>query len=280
MSYSYYGFAPYVSVASKKAKALKKLAQLKKKNPGIAPLTVEGNKLAHTWWGKAWNSNLEKYADYSNRIGRGRSYIRNGFVLDFKIKPGQVSSLVHGSGSQPYQISIKIQPLKKAAAEKIRQQCEGQIESLQELIEGRFPKQLAEIFTAKGQGLFPTPQEIHFNCSCPDSASMCKHIAATLYGVGVKLDQDPKLFFHLRQTNLSDLITQAIKGKSEKMLKQAEKKTSRVITDLDTASIFGIDMDEKVVATKPSPVPTKKVKQGKKVRQSAKIDKPKKTGKK
>jgi uncharacterized Zn finger protein len=228
----------------------KNLERLKKKNPKINPLILEGNKLARTWWGRAWNENLEKYADYSNRIGRGRSYIKNGFVLDFKINPGEVTSLVQGTSSRPYEVTIKIKPLNKEAWTEIKKQCEGKIESLQELIEGRFPKELVEIFTAKGKGLFPAPKEIKFSCSCPDWASMCKHVAATLYGVGVKLDNDPKLFFLLRKAKMDDLITEALHDKSKKMLKKAERKTSRVIDDLDAGKIFGIDIDEESVRSK------------------------------
>jgi uncharacterized Zn finger protein len=244
MGYYSWGFPQYVSVGEKRAKVQKKLEQLKKKNPSITPLILQGAKLAHTWWGIAWNKNLEKYADYSNRISRGRSYIRNGFVLDFKISPGEVTSLVQGTGSRPYEVVIKIKPLNKEAWNEIKKQCEGKIESLQELIEGRFPRELIEIFTAKGKGLFPLPKEIKFSCSCPDWASMCKHVAATLYGVGVKLDDDPKLFFLLRKAEMDDLITEALRDKSKKMLKKAEKKTSRVIDDLDAVKMFGIDIDE------------------------------------
>ncbi len=258
MGYYYYSrFPRYVSVGEKLAKAQKKLEQLKKKNPNITPLILHGTKLAHTWWGIAWNTNLEKYADYSNRIGRGRSYIRNGCVLDFKIKPGEITSLVQGTGSRPYEVAIKIKPLNKEAWNEMKKQCEGKIESLQELIEGRFPKNLIEIFTAKGEGLFPSPKEIKFSCSCPDWASMCKHVAATLYGVGAKLDDDPKLFFLLRKTEMDDLITEALYDKSKKMLKKAEKKTSRVIDDLDAVKMFGIDIDEKTSSVK-APMLTKR----------------------
>lgn len=244
--YGYYGFPRYVSVGEKRAKAQRKLTQLKKKNPQIAPLILKGNKLAHTWWGKAWNANLEKYADYSNRIGRGRSYIRNGFILDFKINPGEVTALVQGTSSHPYKVAVKIKPMNKEAWNEIKKKCAGKIESLQELIEGRFPQDLMELFTAKGKGLFPAPKEIKFSCSCPDWASMCKHIAATLYAVGVKLDDAPKLFFLLRKTEMDDLITAALRDKSKKMLKKAEKKTGRVIADLDAVKMFGIELDEKV----------------------------------
>ncbi|MBI4654576.1 MAG: hypothetical protein HY752_06235 [Nitrospirae bacterium] len=250
MGYYYWRFPRYVSTREKRAKAQKKLAQLKKKNPNITPLVLNGTRLARTWWGKAWNTNLEKYADYSNRIGRGRSYIRNGCILDFKINPGEVTSLVQGTSSHPYEVVVKIKLLKKKAWSEIKKQCEGRIESLQELIEGRFPRELAEVFTAKGKGLFPLPKEIKFSCSCPDWASMCKHVAATLYGVGVKLDDDPKLFFLLRKAEMDDLITEALRDKSRKMLRKAEKKTSRVIDDLDAAKMFNIDIDEKAGSVK------------------------------
>ncbi|MBI4653074.1 hypothetical protein HY750_02370 [Candidatus Kuenenbacteria bacterium] len=248
---SYYNYYPrYISVSERCDKARKKLKQLKKKNPNITPLILNGTKLVNTWWGKAWNTNLEKYADYSNRIGRGRSYIRNGFVLDFKIKPGEITSLVQGTESHPYKVIIKIKPLDKKVWNKIKKQCEGKIESLQELIEGRFPKNLIEIFIAKSKGLFPSPKEIEFDCDCLDWASMCKHVAATLYGVGVKLDDDPKLFFLLRKVQINDLITEALRDKSKKMLKKAKEKTSRVIDNLDAVEMFGIEIDKKIIFVK------------------------------
>ncbi|RPJ82137.1 MAG: hypothetical protein EHJ94_02795, partial [Deltaproteobacteria bacterium] len=192
MSY-YYGFPQYVSVGEKRAKAERKLKQLKKKNTDIQPIVLEGSAIAKTWWGKEWNKNLERYADYSNRIGRGRSYIRHGAVLDLKIKPGQVEALVQGSRSNPYSVFISIEPIPKKNWDAIKQSCKGKMDSLKKLIAGEFPKTLGAIFTQEGNGLFPVPKEIKFKCSCPDWASMCKHVAATLYGVGARLDQDPHL---------------------------------------------------------------------------------------
>lgn len=241
---SYWGFPPYVSVAEKKAKAEKKLKQLQKKNSDIKPVVIEGSSIARTWWGKAWNLNLEKYADYSNRIGRGRSYVRHGAVLDLQIKSGEIKSLVQGSTSNPYSILIKIENIKKDIWKKIKTFCEGKLDSLQGLLDGKFPKSLGEIFTAKGEGLFPSPKEIDFSCSCPDGAYMCKHIAATLYGVGARLDEDPQLFFKLRKAEIGELIKQTISGKTEKLLEKAKKKTSRVIDDSDLSSVFGIEMEK------------------------------------
>ncbi len=239
----YGGFPRYVSVAEKRARARRKLEQLKKKHPGIRPVTIAGNTLVHTWWGKAWNGNLGKYADYANRIGRGRSYLRHGAVLDLQIKPGQVHALVQGSQGSPYRVTIKIKPVSAPVWKEIKTACAGQLASLQELLAGRFPKGLAELFTAKGSGLFPSPQEIDFHCSCPDYAYMCKHVAAVLYGIGTRLDEDPGLFFVLRQMKMDDLIAQTVRDKSESLLRQAKKKTSRVIEDADLGEVFGIDME-------------------------------------
>jgi uncharacterized Zn finger protein len=263
--YGGYGFPPYVSVAEKRARARRKLEQLKKKHPGIRPVVIEGSSLVRTWWGKAWNGNLGKYADYENRVGRGRSYVRHGAVLDLQIKPGQVTALVQGSEESPYAITIKIRPISEPVWKQIKAACAGQLASLQELLEGRFPKGLMELFTAIDSGLFPSPKEIEFKCSCPDWAYMCKHVAAVLYGIGTRLDEDPSLFFVLRKVKMDDLVTQAVREESEKLLKQAKKKTSRVIDDADLADVFGIEMeasqahrDEGPGAAAPRPKPLAK----------------------
>jgi uncharacterized Zn finger protein len=249
---SYWGFPRYVSVGEKRAKAARKLKRLLKKNPDIKPIVLEGNSIARTWWGKSWNVNLERYADYSNRIGRGRSYVRNGAVLDFQIKSGEVKSLVQGTRSQPYSVVIKIKGISKSIWKDIKEACEGKLDSFSELLTGRFPKALGKIFMAQGAGLFPSPKEIDFSCSCPDWAYMCKHVAATLYGVGARLDEDPSLFFKLRKVKVGDLVTQTVEDKTKKLLKKAKKKSARVIDDSDLASVFGIEMEIPVTSGKKS----------------------------
>ncbi|RJX26579.1 MAG: hypothetical protein C4531_15120 [Desulfurivibrio sp.] len=242
---SYWNYPRYVSVAEKKAKAEKKLQQLRKKMPGIAPVVLEGNTLARTWWGKSWNKNLERYADYSNRVGRGKSYVRHGAVLDLRIEGGRVSALVQGSRSKPYEVVIRIAPVQKANWDQIRKQCQGELRSLADLLAGKFPKALGDIFLAEGKGLFPTPREISFDCSCPDWASMCKHVAAALYGIGARLDEDPLLFFTLRQMDTRELVAQAVKDKTGELLARAGSKSARVIDDADLSGLFGIDMEVK-----------------------------------
>ena len=247
---SYWGFPKYVSVAEKKAKAAKKLKELSKKKSNMKPVALKGSALAHTWWGKAWNRNLEQYADYSNRIGRGRSYVRHGAVLDLQIEQGEVIALVQGSDRNPYSVSVKIQTLKKETWQRMKTACEGTLESFQELLAGNFPKALGEIFICKDSGMFPAPREIKFDCSCPDWADMCKHVAAVLYGVGARLDEDPKLFFRLRDAGIDELIKQAVAGKVEKLLEKAGRKSGRIIEDKDIASVFGIDIEEQPAIVK------------------------------
>ena len=254
MSYYDYGFPRYVSVGEKKAKAAKKLAQLKKKNKDINPIILSGTKLTNTWWGKAWNKNLESYADYSNRIGRGRSYVRHGAVLDLKIQAGKVTALVQGTKSKPYSVEIDIKSIPKAKWNKIKKACQGKLASVAKLLDGKFPKELQEIFAEKGSGLFPKPSEINFDCSCPDWASMCKHVAAALYGIGSRLDDDPSLFFTLRKVKMDDLVSEVAKDKSKSMLSKAKTKTSRVIDDSDVSKMFGIDMDEEAEPVSKKPV--------------------------
>lgn len=241
---SFYGYPEYVPVAEKKRKAKNAVEKLKKKDPEIAPVIITGRKLATTWWGTAWNNNLESYSDYSNRIGRGRSYVRNGAVLDLKIDRGGIKALVQGSSSKPYQVDIEIRQLKSSQWEKIKKSCEGKIESLSELIDGKFPKALSELFTTKGSGLFPTPREITFSCSCPDWAVMCKHVAAVLYGVGARLDQNPTLFFTLRGVNIDELITEAVHGKMESMLSKSKVKSRRIMKDVDITAMFGVEVEK------------------------------------
>ena len=228
----------------KSEKLQKNLCSCVKKNSNIQPVVIEGRTLASTWWGKAWNKNLESYADYSNRVGRGKTYVRHGAVLDLKITEGKIVSLVQGGRSSPYKITINIEPLDNKKWKKIQTECQGKFESLQPLLNGKFPKTLEEVFTNHDSGLFPSPSEISFQCSCPDWASMCKHVAATLYGVGARLDSEPELFFKLRKVKMDDLIIKVIEGKKNLLLNKAKNKSSRILNDSDLSSLFGIEMED------------------------------------
>jgi uncharacterized Zn finger protein len=241
--YDYDGFPEYIPVAEKRRRARESVEKLRKKNPDISPVIISGSKLTRTWWGKSWNANLERYSDYANRIGRGRSYVRHGAVLDLKITEGEINALVKGSAAKPYQVNISIQPLARDIWEALTNDCAGKIDSMQELLEGKFPKALSELFTAEGKGLFPAPKEISLKCSCPDWAIMCKHVAAVLYGVGARLDDDPSLFFVLRKVNINDLISETINKKARTLLEKSKAKSRRVIEDTDISDMFGIRME-------------------------------------
>jgi len=234
----WYGFAPYVPIGEKREKAKKQLVKLSKKDPGVEPVIIEGSKIAKTWWGIAWCQNLESYADYMNRIGRGRSYVKNGFVLDLKVEEGIIKGKVCGSGL--YDISIKIDPLSNENKALVLKSIGCKIDSIEDLISGNFPKEFGEIFLTQEKGLFPSPKEIHLSCSCPDWASMCKHVAAVLYGVGARLDIDPMLFFKLRSIDVGEFIKKSIDEKMRNMMKNAGAKTDRVIEDADISDLFGL----------------------------------------
>lgn len=269
MSY-YEGYPPYVSVAEKKAKAEKKLKQLRKKNPDLRPVILQGRALARTWWGKAWNKNLESYADYSNRIGRGRSYVRHLAVVDLQIAPGRVTALVQGSRGKPYKVQISIAGMKEQNWQIIKGECQSRLSSLPDMMAGKLPKDLQEIFMTQGKGLFHTPAEISFDCSCPDWASMCKHVAATLYGVGARLDEEPALFFALRQADMADLISQAVQEKTSRILTDDITNDSKIIADDQLSKLFGIEMDDFAVAIPVKGKSKKNKSETKKTKKSAK----------
>lgn len=206
----------------------------------MEPVIIQGRALGKTWWAKAWNQNLESYADYSSRIARGRSYVRKGAVLDLKISKGEARALVRGSASKPYQVIIHIDPLKKEKWARVTELCNNRIDNMEQLLDGKFPKELEVLFTDKEYGLFPSPKEIYFDCTCPDWAYMCKHVAAVLYGIGARLDSDPLLFFELRDLDVKELLKKSMEKKLDNMLKNAENKSEREISPEDVFDIFGI----------------------------------------
>ena len=192
-----------------------------------------------SWWGISWCKNLERYADYSNRLGRGRSYVRANAVLDLQINRGNVMAIVQGSSARPYKISITIDPLDENQLKKLEDKCFNKVKNLDELMNGKFPEEMKSIFFER-DGLFPTPREIHFSCSCPDWASMCKHVAAAMYGIGLRLDEDPMEFFVLRGLDPSNFIAKAVESRVSIMLKNAKKKSTRIIDDQDVDALFGV----------------------------------------
>lgn len=211
----------------------------KKRGNVLEPVTVKGRNIVKNWWGKSWCSNLEQYADYESRIDRGKRYVRNGSVIDLKIHKGKISARVQGTRKTPYKIEIRISPLSEEKCQHIIHKCGRKIENMEELLNGNFPMEMQELFQGK-DGLFPTPKEIGFTCSCPDWALMCKHVAAALYGVGVRLDENPLLFFELRGIDVERFIDVTIASRVETMLANEGKQSSRIIEDEDITDLFGV----------------------------------------
>ena len=243
---------PYVPVEARRNAAEREVKKRQKAGQALSPVVIEGNTITKTFWGKSWCRNLESYSDYSNRLPRGRTYVRNGSVLDLQITPGKIMALV--SGSHIYTVELHITALPPARWAAIRKDCLGAIDSLVELLQGRFSKGVMQRLCEQKTGLFPSPNEIKLSCSCPDWASMCKHVAAVLYGVGARLDERPELLFRLREVNEKDLISAV----ATNLPLAKPKATSRIIEGEDLAELFGLEIameaPKKPAKTKAKPV--------------------------
>jgi uncharacterized Zn finger protein len=229
---SFYGWRPYVPVAQRRAQAAKKAAKFAKAGRKLAPVAIEGRAIANTFWGKAWCEHLESFSDYENRLPRGRTYARNGSILDLQVSPGSISALV--MGSELYEIKFSISQLPKAKWKAIKARSTGQIDSLVELLQGRFSDAVMRVITDRDSGLFPAPSEIQKSCSCPDWAGLCKHLAAALYGIGARLDEKPELLFLLRGVDHTELLEGAPAG--------GGGGGASTLDSADLADVFGIEI--------------------------------------
>ena len=234
---NYGGWAPYVSVAKRRQKAERHVETLKRKGQIYAPVTLQGRLIARSFWGKAWCDNLEAYSDLANRLPRGRTYVRNGSVIDLRIDTGKVNAMV--MGSEIYRVEISVQPLEPTLWQGIVSKCTGQVASLIEVLQGRLSSAVMAVVTRQGEGLFPQTRQLKFSCSCPDSATMCKHVAATLYGVGARLDDAPELLFRLRHVKPQDLIQQISTGSAV-----SAPGAQDTLGGVDLSALFGIDLGE------------------------------------
>jgi uncharacterized Zn finger protein len=229
-------------VAQRRRRAAKQVASLKKKGKVVTPVAIEGRTIARTFWGKAWCDNLESYSDFENRLPRGRTYVRNGSVVHLEVESGRVASLV--AGSSLYSVEVSVKPVAKKLWKSLARDCAGKIDSVVELLEGKLSRGVMDLLARRGPGLFPEPRDISFECSCPDWADMCKHVAATLYGVGARLDEDPEVLFALRNVDHSELIaTAGTRGGLANLSAAAEGK---VLETADLSEVFGIELEESV----------------------------------
>jgi uncharacterized Zn finger protein len=235
---AWHGWAPYVPVAERRRRAKRKMEALRKRGVDIQPIEIEGRKIAKTFWGQAWCDHLEGFSDFENRLPRGRTYVRNGSVCHLAIAKGNVEAKV--SGSEIYNLRIRIKTLKPQKWNGVKGRCAGQIGSLLELLQGNLSDHVMEVVTDRQEGLFPLPGEIEFDCDCPDWAVMCKHVAAVLYGIGARLDENPELLFTLRGVNHEELIdtdAEAAVGAATRSGK------SKRLAARDLSDVFGIEID-------------------------------------
>jgi uncharacterized Zn finger protein len=228
---------PYVPVAERRRQAAKYAASLEKKGRKLEPVRILGRNIASTFWGKSWCENLERYSDYANRLPRGRTYVRNGSVIDLQVLEGRVEALV--SGSTIYKTSIDFTKLSRSRWKAVKAACGDRIDSVVDLLRGTFSDGVMQVLTAEATGLFPSPKEIDMDCSCPDWADMCKHVAAVLYGVGARLDTEPELFFRLRGVDHGELISEAA---GAAVLAGAGADGSAEMSSDEVERVFGIEI--------------------------------------
>jgi len=243
-----WGWRRRVSASERKLQALRKIEQLRKQGRAASPVEIQGRAIAKTFWGQAWCRNLERYSDFANRLPRGRTYARNGSVIDLEIAPGKVKALV--SGSSIYEVEVKITAVSKSRWKSICRDCAGAIDSLVELLQGQLSERVMERICREKTGLFPAAREIEFSCSCPDWAFMCKHIAAVLYGIGARLDRQPELLFRLHKLDETELIRSA---GTDPGLTRKRNNSPNILASGDLAELFGLELSQSKVSSAPRP---------------------------
>ncbi|MES2945029.1 MAG: SWIM zinc finger family protein [Pseudomonadota bacterium] len=247
---SYYGWKPYVSVGERKKQAEKAAAKAKKAGKMYSPIAAYRGALAKTVWGTTWCDNLEAHSDYASRLPRGRTYVRNGSVIDLQISAGKVQALVMGSSL--YEVEVTVKPVAPAQWKSICKDCSGSIASLVEILQGKLSTSVMQRLCQPGTGLMPMAKALKFSCSCPDWADMCKHVAAVLYGVGARLDHQPELLFTLCNVDAKDLIQAAGSGLAAP---RKAPTSAKVLDEAFLDDVFGLEMAEALDEV----VPAKKI---------------------
>ncbi len=195
--------------------------------------------LATTFWGMAWNRYLAECADYASRLPRGRTALRAGRVLRLTLETGCIRAVV--AGQRLFDVTITIRPPDDDAAAALAQRLRGRIGTIVELLSGDLSAEVMTIVAAPETGLFPSPSDICFACSCPDDASLCEHAAAALYASGCRFDDHPAELFRLRgidpaslqTSNLGDVVS-ALTGEI----------TPPAVDGADLSALFGINLGD------------------------------------
>ena len=234
---AWYEYPPYVPAAERRRRAAREVEKRRKQGMTVEPVAIEGRAIARSFWGKAWCHHLESYSDYENRLPRGRTYVRNGSVLHLTVGPGRIDALVQGTAL--YEVCVTVTPLPRPRWKGIVVACSGQIDSLVELLRGKLSDGVMRVVTDREEGLFPAPHQIQLDCSCPDSATMCKHVAAVLYGIGARLDERPELLFTLRKVDHLELLSAGTTARAG----PTRRADARAIATSDLGDVFGIEIE-------------------------------------
>lgn len=241
------GWGQYVSAAEKKKRAEAQRRQLaaRTKDRALAPVEFDARvrPMASSVWGRAWCANLESYAELANRLERGRAYARSGAILDLAVEPGVARAWI--SGSELYRVEVRCKPVAAKDWAAMRKALTGQIDSLLSLFGGELAAPVMNTVSRREGGLFPSPAELAFACTCPDQSRagwMCKHVAATLYGLGRRLDAAPQLLFTLRQTNPQELVATTAAALAKPPATSAKGDYPRLDEAADLSALFGIEL--------------------------------------
>lgn len=233
-------------------------ARAKARGKPFEPVVGTGRKLARSVWGQAWCRHIESFHDFQNRLPRGRTYLRSGSVADLRIEPGRISARV--AGRRLYEARIDVAACPTTTWNAVVESCRGGVSSLVALLEGRLPDAMLRQMGEVEDGLFPDLRQVKLSCSCPDWARLCKHLAAVLYGVGVRLDERPDLLFVLRRVDPQDLVdTRAL---------PSTPSAEDTLTE-DLSGLFGVEID---LSSSPSPSPSPSAREPQYVRRSELLD--------
>jgi uncharacterized Zn finger protein len=173
----------------------------------LTPVKSAKKSISSSFWGQAWNRNLNHYSMFANQLAPGRTFLRNGAVIDLCVEKGTIRGLV--AAQSLCEVAVKARPVDTARWARLVERCSGSVRSLTDLMSGKLPEETLAAITDESAGLFPEPEEITFSCSCPDWTDVCVHVAAVLYGFSLRLDEEPALLFTLRSTDPADLISSA-----------------------------------------------------------------------
>lgn len=226
---------------------------------GIKARSQRGQ-FGQNWWATRWISALEKLLD-KGRLSRGRSYARKGQVLSIKEELGGVTAKVQGSSRRPYKVTIDLTHLKDEQWDKVIAQLAEEAMFTAQLLAGEMPPEIDSVFRAAGVSLFPDKRsELHTECSCPDYANPCKHVAAVHFILGEQFDEDPFLLFRLRGRTQEQVLAalRQLRAEGDDIDEEEEDDEPRTSPLPTTPADFwqpAESLDGLRVAIKPPPTP-------------------------